>query len=964
MIYSFLEWAEIFESTITQKKLISGPGVELLRDKFKDMGARGAPNEWNNYGFNKQDYTNYLRLSQFLDQKELPEEVVIKMLEILSHYRNTQIKDYNQINDLVSKDLLKNKTVSHDLEKIHVFDKQKLEYGKIKVYIPKGISRSSLIAINKIIDKKLISNGETRSIDSFGKESLPRYKLFSKDRTSLHTYRIHSSVINEILEIIKSKEKIEVEFESGASSLSAQSSQQNNQQKEIVILGEEKTSYGNKLAIKFNMPYEKSRSIFDALKTARLTPVGISYTRAFGESPNRFLINIDNLDLFKKVKEEIAKFEVDTSDLEEFEKRINKSPEEDTIKSSTSSVSVLNFIEENDDKIKIKINYRAIDAVKKSFLRESIQYTFPNYRWNKEDYSYTLSGNYKQYVTFGRLLKKFGYDVKQLRSIIKSKLENGKLIKTDWEGQYDEDENFISSIDSNLPNSKFDLYDEQKRGIAFLYGRNHAILGDETGLGKTVQLISAAALKMQSIKKPTLIITLKSTQAQWVNEIINVMGDDVKSKISTDPSSPDEWTVVYYDNFSSGKKLSENLEKLSSADFGIAIFDELHKVKHSKSKRSQNIEKVTKEIPVKWGASATVSSNKPMDVRNQLKITGHPLGDVSDSKFKRDFAGMTPTGYGGAFEETSNEEEKIKAAERLNKWLNLSGVYVRRSKSDIRKMPNLEITSDSTNVDSSEFSKKYKEKLLRYKDPNLAISQLIAARESVAQLKTDKTTRKVSEIVRSKTSKGEMGKVVVFTNFIESGRKLVEKIEKELKNINPDFYVLTYLSDTSKSDRSQVKSRFTNDPNAKVLIMSMRMGGTGIDFPNAAQNMVINDFDWTPESAEQSEGRIYRINTNHPVKIEYVVSDGIDKDLYEIVQKKRKIATIIQKYRREYQNSEENEQALEKLVSAQKEMNKLDQDMLKVVNKIPTMEEKNESFKGFFDSSKNFHEVLFGEYFN
>ena len=53
---------------------------------------------------------------------------------------------------------------------------------------------------------------------------------------------------------------------------------------------------------------------------------------------------------------------------------------------------------------------------------------------------------------------------------------------------------------------------------------------------------------------------------------------------------------------------------------------------------------------------------------------------------------------------------------------------------------------------------------------------------------------------------------------------------------------------------------------------------------NAAQNMVINDFDWTPESAEQSEGRIYRINTNHPVNIDYTIAHGIDSKLFEKVQ--------------------------------------------------------------------------------
>jgi superfamily II DNA or RNA helicase len=244
----------------------------------------------------------------------------------------------------------------------------------------------------------------------------------------------------------------------------------------------------------------------------------------------------------------------------------------------------------------------------------------------------------------------------------------------------------------------------------------------------------------------------------------------------------------------------------------------------------------------------------------------------------------------------------------------------------------------------------------------LAVSKLIAARLAVAQLKTAETTRKVADIVnRGEGKPAAASKVVVFTNFIEAGRQLVDKISSELKNINPRYSLITFLSDTSKKEREQVKSKFTDDPNIKVLVMSMKMGGTGIDFPNAAQHMVINDFDWTPESAEQSEGRIYRINTDHPVKISYVVGRGLDQELFEKVQKKREIAAIIQKYRREYHDSESAPEALKKIVDAQKEMNKLDDDMAKIVAaNLPGAEDGlKESFSSYLVRLKDFSEAMF-----
>ena len=53
------------------------------------------------------------------------------------------------------------------------------------------------------------------------------------------------------------------------------------------------------------------------------------------------------------------------------------------------------------------------------------------------------------------------------------------------------------------------------------------------------------------------------------------------------------------------------------------------------------------------------------------------------------------------------------------------------------------MTIEKTQINQDQFDSKYKTKLSGYKDPNLPVSKLIAARETVAQLKTDDTTKKV-----------------------------------------------------------------------------------------------------------------------------------------------------------------------------------------------------------------------------
>ena len=554
--------------------------------------------------------------------------------------------------------------------------------------------------------------------------------------------------------------------------------------------------------------------------------------------------------------------------------------------------------------------------------------------------------------------------------------EYKKLKKSKWTDKatsifesidYKDVENLIADLEKLLNNdlqyekvisSEKINYDDYVYDLSI--DETHNYIAENIICHNTIQLVSAAELKMQEIKKPTLIITLKAVQKQWIDTIADIVGDQERSNISVDGLDPKKWTVLYYDNFSTGINLQKVVDALKNTEFGIVIFDELHKLKHGDTKRTRNLESVIEKIPIRWGATATISSNKPMDVRQQLIMTGHHLGRMKESKFKYDFVG-------GNDKSPEGKENQIKAAERLNRWLNLSGVYKRRSKSDIREMPNISIHSRNIELDQDRFNDFYYKKIENYKKIDgavIPISKLIAARETISHLKTTETAKRVAKIVANNLEKEPAAsKVVVFTNFTEAGDQLINKIKMLLVHIDENFYVLDYLSNTKKSERAKVKDRFTNDPNAKVLVMSMKMGGTGIDFPNAAQNMVVNDFDWTPESAEQSEGRIYRINTNHPVNIQYIVSDGLDRDLYDVVQRKRKLAEIIQRHRAEYHENENDKESLNKIVDAQKQMLQLNKDMVDIANKtLPGVGDalKNESFVEKMNNRKEIEKYLFG----
>lgn len=957
----FSEWQILQERQLGPGQImVSGPGVHLLQTTFSQMGERGAPTERNDYGFNHQDWQRYQQFvaNRVLEMPAIPVQVVVEMLKVLRRYSNTQVKNYSQIESLAKEDIKKvsPEHAGEDDEKVVVYDREpRRPDGKVRIYVPGGVAHI-VRAINAIIDQQMDQEKEEKVIDNYGNLKHQRIKKMSQDTSGkLNSYFVHPSVLSKLLELFKSK-GMEARFQSGATSFSADADASvldtpRSDAPDIVVLGFEDTTWGKRLAIQS----DKLRKAYDEAERLGLRPKAIKYQY----DGNKYMINPQR-DFISKIIDLFKRHGIDTSPIEE---AISKTT---TTEPAVDSGDPITFLDAPENQTMIKLNYRALSETKKQFLKESVRYTFPEYHWDGDKFGYVVRGNYKQYANFDRILTRFKYDTTKLKEIIEKKISEGRLEKTGWEGEHDDNEKFLSSIQSRFPEIKVDLYDAQKRGIAFLYGRNHAILGDSTGLGKTIQLICAAELKMREIKKPTLIITYNTAvQRQFANEIPNVMGEAEKHKISVDPSNPEKWTIATYDNFCKGKKISSYMEALKEAGFGVVILDELHKTKHEDSKTSANIVETIKDVPIRWGATATLSSNKAMDIRHQLIVTGHHLGRIKKGTFQRDFAAMQPTGYRGAYED-GPFEDRVRAAERLNKWLVLSGLYIRRNKEDVREMPNIQVAHEEVGIDKSKFNEFYLNKLEGYENPRLAISRLAAARETLAHMKTNETTRRVLEIVSKNKDKPEnnyaASKIVVFTNFVEAAKQLVSKIQEGLKSIDPRYSLLEYLGDTKEADRKLVKSKFSTDPNVKVLVMSLRTGGTGIDFPNAAQNMVINDFDWTPESAEQSEGRIYRINTTHPVNIQYVVAEGIDRDLYETLQRKRELAAIIQRYRLKYHDSEEDDESLDKIVELTVKMQKEQEKASAKINKeLPGAGDAvTESFSQYMNNIQEIFQYLNG----
>ena len=80
--------------------------------------------------------------------------------------------------------------------------------------------------------------------------------------------------------------------------------------------------------------------------------------------------------------------------------------------------------------------------------------------------------------------------------------------------------------------------------------------------------------------------------------------------------------------------------------------------------------------------------------------------------------------------------------------------------------------------------------------------------------------------------------------------------------------------------RDEVKAAYKDmSSKARCLVLNIVAGGTGLDFPNVTNDMIVNDFDWSVANDEQMLGRPYRINSKEDVNVTYILSAPTRSDI-------------------------------------------------------------------------------------
>ena len=466
-------------------------------------------------------------------------------------------------------------------------------------------------------------------------------------------------------------------------------------------------------------------------------------------------------------------------------------------------------------------------------------------------------------------------------------------------------------INYDLPNMKpfvgehymlLQPYQYQLEGVQYAVEKKRCILGDQPGLGKTLQAICTvvkahreAVIYGESF--PTLVVCPAALKVNWQREFKKFAG---LNAIILDDSNRQTWHSFYDCKKADGSPLCEvfitNYESLKKFFvkrvseggkltmkgilfdervnlFKSVIIDESHKCKSGKTQQGKFVEGLCKGKRFVLALTGTPVVNNNTDLIQQLKILGR----------LEDFGG-----YSRFVERYCDGPKQASNVKELN-WRLWNCCFFRREKSKVltqlpdktRQYLQIDITNmkeyQSAESDIVKYLKQYK----NASDAQVQRSMNGAVMVKMGLLKQISARGKikaVSEFIHDVIDGGE--KLIVFGYL----KEVIAELKKEFPN------AVTVTGSDNISQKQFAVDSFQNNPDCKLIILNYKSGGTGLTL-TASSRVAFIEFPWTFSDCEQAEDRAHRNGQKNNVNCYYFLGkDTIDKYMYDVIQTKKNIA--------------------------------------------------------------------------
>lgn len=442
-------------------------------------------------------------------------------------------------------------------------------------------------------------------------------------------------------------------------------------------------------------------------------------------------------------------------------------------------------------------------------------------------------------------------------------------------------------------NLKLQPYPYQREGIEFGLKNHRILIGDEPGLGKTLQSIGIVNTAQAY---PCLVICPSSLKINWQREFEKF--SDARCLILANENRTSwsyllkmrMWDVAIV-NYKSLRRFfvwdirtSEKPFRLRDVVFcdGVRVFksiiiDECHRVKDPSAQQTIFTRGIVDAVPMRIMLSGTPVVNRPDDLLAQLSILGR-LGEFGGaSKFRADFCAE------------KGKEPAVPLSE-LSKQL-YNTCLIRREKAKV--LPQL---PDKTRVELVVDIDNRDEYHLAQTDLAEYLRQYTGCTEWEIRRKMRMEALVKFGNLRRLATLGKIGNAVDFiTNFLASGKQLIlfcalHDVVDALKKAFPEALTITGR-DNAVTRQAAVDSFQAG--HCKLIICSIKAAGVGLTL-TASSTVAFLEIPWTYADCCQCEDRAHRIGQKDNVTCYYLLGNGtIDRVIYSLVNTKKAVANEI-----------------------------------------------------------------------
>ena len=451
----------------------------------------------------------------------------------------------------------------------------------------------------------------------------------------------------------------------------------------------------------------------------------------------------------------------------------------------------------------------------------------------------------------------------------------------------------------------------QERGFKWLYSNSKKNIGsciaDDMGLGKTIQVITLILKNKEeeNLKTPALIICPTTLVGNWYKECAKFApGLNIEIYHGADRNLKYKKSDIVISTYGI---LRRDLKKFQSKNWSYLIIDEAQNIKNADTEQTKAVKSIKANNYI--AMTGTPVENKLTELWNIFDfINKGYLGSISG--FTREFA--TPI-------------EKYKDTETIEKLKKATApLLLRRLKTDKSIISDL---PDKVTID--EYCYLSKEQAAIYEnivnntlniinntegiERKGLIFKLITSLKQICnhpanyskqgniQSMLSGKTLKAFSIVENILENNE--KTLIFTQYKTMGDLLVEMLNKEM-----GIDSLFFHGQLSRKKRDEMIEEFQGNRYKKVMILSLKAGGTGLNL-TAASNVIHYDLWWNPAVENQATDRVYRIGQDKKVNVHRLITLGtFEEKIDEIIKSKQELADLTvstgEKWITELSNSE------------------------------------------------------------